>query len=895
MDRVTFGTEDDWPVTPDGAGPSLAKIDPDWACGAAANWRASRQVGGSPGTPNSVAPTAPTTLALNEVPGTTNAAFWVELMNYGTNVVSLGNCILHHNGVTNTDYVFSPDLTLAPGALIVLSNATLGFRSPDSGEKLFLFGSNRTEVYDGLVLKKAPRARYPDTAGTWLVPHQPTPGYRNRFALHTELVINEVMFHHKAFPATNANLLPQSNPEEWLELYNRGSNLVDLTGWTLSGGINYEFPAGQAIPPGGFLVVARDAAARRASYPGINLVGNYGGHLGSDDIVTLNDPLGNPANQLHYYGGGRWPESAAGGGSSLELRDPMADNSKAEAWSASKESGKSSWQTFTYRMVAQASATPAPDDQWRDFILGLLADGECWVDDISVIQSPTNNPVQLIVNGDFEAELAGWRVLGNHQRSEVETDPDVPSNHVLRLAASGPQEHMNNHIERTLAGGRAVTNGILYEISYRARWIAGNSLLNTRLYFNRVARTTALLVPQVNGTSGAANSCAVTNIGPTFSLFQHQPVVPQSKQAVTIYARAEDPQGVDTCTLFWSVNGGSWSNTPMTSAKGVNVGIIPGLPTSSLVQFYVRATDGLGANSTYPAKGSRSGAFYRVNDGAANVAPAHNLRILMSPANVALQYATTNLMSNENLPCTVIYDERQAYYDMNVRLKSSERGRVDAGRIGFHLEFNPDDLFRGVHPVMLLDRSTGGSRLPGEEMVLKHMVVQAGVTGVNSDYCQVMAPQSAQNGMAILSPRYEDNFVDGAFTNGGDGTLFEFELTYYPLSANAAGYKLPAPDTVQGVDISDLGDSKETYRYNFILKNHRSADDYATLINFARKWSLSGSVLDAQTQATMDMDEWLAAYAMVSLGGVADMYTFGADHNLMTYIRPSDDRVLYFP
>ena len=49
-------------------------------------------------------------------------------------------------------------------------------------------------------------------------------------------------------------------------------------------------------------------------------------------------------------------------------------------------------------------------------------------------------------------------------------------------------------VPATLANGASVVNGQTYEISFRARWITGNNLLNTRLYFNRVARTTALPV-----------------------------------------------------------------------------------------------------------------------------------------------------------------------------------------------------------------------------------------------------------------------------------------------------------------------------------------------------------------------------------------------------------------
>ncbi len=893
MDSVAFGTDGDWPVTPDGAGPSLAKREHDWGSASAANWQASWQVGGTPGTDNFVSPPAPVTVSFNEYSGATNTTFWVELMNYGTNPVSLGNFILHHDGATNTDYVLPPNLTLDPGALLVLSNSTLGFIAPASGEKLFLFATNYSAVLDGLVLKKTPRARSPDGTGTWLVPNVLTPVASNSFAIHSELVINEIIYNHKDIPAANSHLLPQGNPEEWLEIFNRSSNTVNLTGWILAGGINYSFSPGKMIAPGGYLVVARDAATLRATYPMIDIVGNYSGHLGNDDQIILSDPLGNPANQLHYYSGGRWPESPGGGGPSLELRNPQADNSQGEVWAPSKESGKSTWQTYTYRMVAQPSATAAPDDQWQDFVMGLLTDGECWLDDISVLQSPTNDPVQLIANGNFENGLSGWRLLGNHQSSVLETDPDSAGNHVLHVIASGPQEHMNNHIETTLT--RGVTNGLLYEISYRARWISGNNLLNTRLHFNRVAHTTALSIPQLNGTPGAVNSCYATNIGPTFSQFQHQPIVPLANQPTTVFVRAQDPQGVSACSVRWSVNGGAWTSAPMTATNGVYLGTIPQQPTAALVQFYVSAVDGLGAVSTFPAKGSNSGAFYRVNDGLGDLSKAHTVRILMSPANISLQNAVTNLMSNENLPCTVICDERQVYYDMLIRLKSSERGRVDSTRIGYHLEFHPDELFRGVHPVMLLDRSGGGSRPQQEEILLKHMVNHSGIPEVNSDLCRVIAPLSAQNGWAILFPRFEDNFVNTTFTNGGNGILYEYELTYYPLTADANGYKLPAPDNVQGVDISDLGNDKEPYRYNFIIKNHRNFDDYSPLINFAQVFSLNGDALDLQTRQTMDVDEWLSVYAMVSLCGVGDMYTFGGGHNLMTYARPSDGRILYFP
>jgi hypothetical protein len=174
---------------------------------------------------------------------------------------------------------------------------------------------------------------------------------------------------------------------------------------------------------------------------------------------------------------------------------------------------------------------------------------------------------------------------------------------------------------------------------------------------------------------------------------------------------------------------------------------IPGYPAVYKVQFFVRAIDGLGAVSTYPAAGTNSGAFYAVADGQAALNLGHNLRILLSPANQALMYATTNLMSNDNLPCTVIYDEKRPYYDMQLRLKGSERGRIDDSRQSFHLQFQPDDLFRGVHPVMLIDRSAPLTpSIPEIEVIVMHIALRAeGIPMRQPDICHVIAPVTLED------------------------------------------------------------------------------------------------------------------------------------------------------
>src|SRR5439155_5131633 len=308
------------------------------------------------------APFIKPSLAFNEIAASTNPVFWLELANSGTNGLPLDGYVLVRDGATDNQFVFPASQTIAAGGYLSLNETQLGFH-PQSGDKLFLYPPNRGSVVDAVVVKKTLRGRYPDATGRWLYPAQPTPGGPNRFALHDEIVINEIMYHHRA--GTNGE-----SPEGWIELYNRSTNSVDLSGWELDKGIEFEFPPNATMPPGSYLVVTGDTNYLRSFYPDIPMLGNYTKRLSHhSDLIQLKDGRQNPVNEVRYYDDGRWPGYADGDGSSLELRDPFADNSQAEAWAASDESGRSQWKSYSYRGVAAAGIGPA---LWREFVLGLL-------------------------------------------------------------------------------------------------------------------------------------------------------------------------------------------------------------------------------------------------------------------------------------------------------------------------------------------------------------------------------------------------------------------------------------------------------------------------------------------------------------------------------------------
>jgi hypothetical protein len=696
----------------------------------------------------------------------------------------------------------------------------------------------------------------------------------------------------------------QASPEAWVELYNRSGNPVDLAGWQLAHDLNYRFPPGTRIASGGYLVVAGDVAYMQSNYPALAVVGPFAGKLRHNNChLLLLDPAGNPADELRYYNGKPWPEYADGGGSSLELRDPWADNAKPESWADSREGAQSAWNNYTYRATAANLLGPT---RWNEFVMGLLDVGECLVDDLSVLEDPDGTRVQLLQNGDFERGLAAWRALGDHDRSRVEVDPDNPGNHVLHLIATGPTEHMHNHLETTYAGGRTLTDGRQYLVSFRAKWLAGNHRLNTRLYFNRVARTTELASPLHHGTPGARNSTFTGNAGPTFAALSHDPIVPPPAAPVTVTASAADPQGMGAVALFWSANGGAWNRTPMwVHSPAFELGytnyvaVLPGQSAGTLVQMYVQATDRLGAVATCPAGGTNSRALFRVDEGKALMPKLHRLRLLMTPADAEFLHASTNVMSMDRLGLTLVADDRDVFYDVGVHLQSSERGRDSSYRVGYTIRFNADRLFRGVQPNITLDRSGGYSGLGGrhDELLLWHAVNHAGgLLGLDCDLVQVFAPRPTEDSTALLRmAAFNGDYFDNQFNRGAEGNRYKLELIYYPLTTvngDPQAPKLPQPDDVVNVEIQDRGNDQENYRWTFIQENHADADDYRQVIALNQAFSLTGPTLESRINALLDTDEYLRTLAFKAFTGDVDTYTAGLGHNWKFYFRPDDGRAL---
>ncbi len=687
--------------------------------------------------------------------------------------------------------------------------------------------------------------------------------------------------------------LPFRNSDnQWVEIANRGASTINLGGWDFDNGISFDFPAGTILASGEHACVARDSALFTAAFPGARLLGEFSGSLSrTSEYVLLRDANRNPVNEVRYFDGGRWPGAADGGGSTLELRDLNADNRDAGAWAASDESGRTAWKTYTYRETATSSR--GPDNQWREFNMGLLSDGEMLIDDISVIENPDGSAVQKLSDTTFN-NAAAWKLVGNHRHGEIIDDPDSPGNKVLRIVATGATEHMHNQIFTKLSS--AISNGTEYEISFRARWISGSRQLHTRLYFNRCANVNLIDRPGDVGTPSAPNSRAEVNIGPTYSGMKHSPAVPSAGEPTTVSVVANDPDGISSLTLFYSVNGGAFQTVAMGGgASGLYRGEVPGQSSGARVQFYLTGADSFGATQTFPQAGPDSRAMYQVNDGLAATNGWQNFRIIMTAADSSFQHQAIEVMSNDRLGATIIDREGDIYYGCGVRLKSSQRGRANLNRVGYSVRFPSDGLYRGALDSVAIDRSE--SQRPGQRELLFDIMISnsGGVISRYYDFVKVLAPNSSLTGGGLLQmARYGDVFLDSQFEDGGDGQLYEYELIYYPTSEDANGFKRPQPDNVTGARVSNLGDDQELYRWFFLNKNNREADHFAPIMAYNKHFSKSGDSFDAGLEDIVDVDSWFRGMAYAVLSGAGDNAGSGSQHNGMYYARP-DDRVMFLP
>ena len=150
----------------------------------------------------------------------------------------------------------------------------------------------------------------------------------------TGLAISEIMYH----PADR----PDGRDLEFVELFNSQPTAEDLSGYRLSGSIEFTFPANTTLPAGSFLVVARVPADVAAVYGIASVIGGYPNDLpNGGSTLRLRDNLGAVLLEVTYGDEAPWPVAADGSGHSLVLARPSYGEGSPVAWAASQFKGGS--------------------------------------------------------------------------------------------------------------------------------------------------------------------------------------------------------------------------------------------------------------------------------------------------------------------------------------------------------------------------------------------------------------------------------------------------------------------------------------------------------------------------------------------------------------------------
>ena len=146
------------------------------------------------------------------------------------------------------------------------------------------------------------------------------------------LAITEIHYH------------PQPHPDgrnlEFIELFNSEATAIVLSGYRISGSVDYTFPPGITIPARGYRVVAAVPADLQAVHGIANVLGPFDGNLpNSSGLIRLRNPLNAVLLEIEYTDRDPWPVAADGAGPSLVLARPSYGEGDPRGWAASDLAG----------------------------------------------------------------------------------------------------------------------------------------------------------------------------------------------------------------------------------------------------------------------------------------------------------------------------------------------------------------------------------------------------------------------------------------------------------------------------------------------------------------------------------------------------------------------------
>jgi hypothetical protein len=776
----------------------------------------------TPGTANMSRASLGQALGLNEVHFTSEGAIdWVELYNGGEGAVNLDGLSV----ATRRDFSDrTPLLGQAPGR----GRKVVAVDFEAAGQMPIYLLNGDTVLQAELLGRpngEGSLQAYPDGSSEWFAVIKHTKGSANNPARHENVVINEVMF----------NPPGDHRSGEYIELFNRDTEAIDLSGWRFVDGVNFAFSSGTSIAAGGYLVIAADADYVRQVYKLNNVLGNYGGELSNPgELLRLEDAFGNLADEVDYRNHGDWPDWTRGGGSSMELVNPWADNRLSSAWRDSNETTKSSFRDYTTTGRYRQLKTMGGAADYREFHMHLVGDSEIVLSKIEAVSSRSKknvltNAKKMSTNN---RSANGWLAQGNHWATYM-------SGQELHLISDGHGDNRPNRMEIDMSADVRSNDDLT--IKFKARWVRGNPRLIAWTWDKSVAGSFLIEIPENLGTPGKRNSTFVANTPPQVDQLLHSPAVPTSSQSVRVTARITSADSLSTVSVRHradsSNNTGSWKTKTMyddgsrggdeVAGDSIFTGTLSEYRTNGRrVQFYVEARTETGASHRQPKWGADRPALYVV-DNRKPKTDLRSVRLVVSDYDMGAVSNGGSSKYNYNFPrlsnhyfnATFISNEKDIRYNCEMRNSGSPWTR------GNHLnrgkwKMPNDRRFRGKYKLSWDDDANGRvsrNRLTRYMLYLMGHVVNENEMiwfTVNSS-----SPQMREEVEPVANDFLNRNFIDGV-----KGNLYRIDDEWWFTD----GWDRQSRNADWSYKSSD---NPGRYRSEWMKRTNEWEDDYSALIN----------------------------------------------------------------
>ncbi len=620
-----------------------------------------------------------------------------------------------------------------------------------------------------------------------------------RLPLAADVLMSEIMFH------SNTGDLGH----EYIELFNRGDQPANLSGWRFDKGVDFTFGA-TTLNAGQYLVVAADVAKFQAKYPTVtNVVGGWTGRLSnSSDTLELINSVGAVIDKVTYADQGDWAFRERGRG-----RDLVETITRSGSTATVTIPGHG----YVNGDSVQISGADQPEYNGTFTISGATAS----TFNITVSGTPattaTGNIISLRLT-DHGHQGWNWTSLADGLGSSLELiNPNLPNDFGQNWAAS------------SVVGG---TPG------------AANSVASTNIAPMVLDLKQVPVIPKSTDTV-TVTARLVDELG--------------TAQSATLFYRPDSlspPPFTSVAMHDDGLNGDAVAHDDIWTAA------IPPFAENTVVEFYVSATDGT-KTRTWPAPTDQLGtqganALYQVDDTPyAGTQPL--MKLIMTEAE-RQELATIGLPnstsqdSNAQMNGTFVYvDSTGTDVRYTIGIRNRGGGSRDVQPNNYRVNINSDLPWKSATAINL------NGRFSMEEIIGSAIFQMAGLP------TQTALPMQVRVNNSNLAVSQFDMFNSYSSLEEEDS---QFVNDHFPLDSSGNYYR--GVDGSHLANLNYLGPNPDAYRISYDKKTNSEEDDWTDLINLTKVFD-STQTPDAQFLAALDqninVDEWLKYFAVNTLIG----------------------------